>query len=629
MLKRLIFLFVIFILIPISVAHAHSPIEKRNPNVNAVLESVPLKVDLYFKDPVQIHRSSVIVRDEKKTEVQIGKPQIDPNDNRHIYIDLQKDLSSGTYYVDIDVVAMDGHSLNEKYSFEIKMALSTPDEMFERLELVRTFPSDGTIVDVSPNKIELWFNEPIEMRFFGLLNDKQQIVPTNKPVVDPADPKHFILELESELPAGTYSIQSYPSIGENTGIHIVYFAVKEFTSITSDGQLSLQNEWGQSGILQVIHWLSYFGLLSLFGGTLFQLIIAKNNGNLLRWRIISNALFGFCIASLLLEMFIYKMQHPNVILNDFLRFNTVWISLLQISLVAVSLAIKKFRLILLLLSLLGFAFTGHSADPSYGGFLAIGLDSIHLLTTSIWIGGLVALFAMLPKESPLTWLKETGKTFSRWALLSFVGTGVTGIFMSLSYVPSFSAVSIIESNWGQMMLIKVLLYLIIILFGIWQRRLLVKLTEKLIFVFYKNIKIEVGIAIVILFFTGILVDLSPEEALQGISPRTQTISGVTAKVDAYPLKPGGNDITIQLSDDTDVQSVKVNLQTSLGSLGTNQAFYLGDGLYKVTGNLLHTAGIYNMEVEVIKKSGETIQYPPFTLQVPGPMPNEIVIEKEG
>lgn len=631
MLKRLAVLFVIlFVFIPVSAAYAHSPIEKRTPNVNAVLESSPTKVDLYFKDPVQIHRSSVIVRDEKKTEVQFGKPQIDPFDNRHIYVDLIKDLPSGTYSVDIDVVALDGHSLKEKYSFEIKMSMSSPDEMFDRLELIRTSPLDGTIVESSPKKIELWFNEPIEMRFFGLLNDKQQIVPTEKPIVDPLDSKHFILELENGLPAGTYSIQAYPSIGDNTGIHIVYFAVKEFTSITSDNdKLSLQNDWDQTGVLQVFHWLSYFGLLTLFGGTLFQLKIAKSNGNLLRWRVISNALFGVSMLAILLELFIYKMQHPGVLFNDFLRFNTVWISLLQIGLVVVSFAFKKIRLILLLVALLCWAFTGHSADPSYVGFLAIGLDSVHLLTTSIWIGGLVALFAMLPLESPLTWLKETGKTFSKWALLSFVGTGVTGILMSLSYVPSFSVESLIESKWGQMLLVKVLLFLIIIFFGIWQRKLLTKLTDSLVAVFSKNIKIELSIAIIILLFTGVLVDLSPEEALQEISPRVQTIAGVTAKVDAFPLKPGGNDITIQLSEDKSIADVKVSIQTSLGSNGTNHAFHLGDGLYKITGNLLHTAGIYELEVEVIKKNGEKIQYPPFTLQVPGPMPNEIVVEKEG
>lgn len=87
MLQRLAFLFVVILVsIPVSIAYAHSPIEKRNPNVNAVLESAPAIVDLYFKDPVQIHRSSVIVRDEKNKEVQIGKPQIDPNNNRHILV---------------------------------------------------------------------------------------------------------------------------------------------------------------------------------------------------------------------------------------------------------------------------------------------------------------------------------------------------------------------------------------------------------------------------------------------------------------------------------------------------------------------------------------------------------------
>lgn len=104
MLKKMIFAFILILyLIPTSAIDAHSLIEKRSPEINAIFETAPQKVELTFEEPVEIHRSSIIVRNEKEVEVQIGRPQLDPNDNRHILIDLEKNLPSGKYSVQIDV----------------------------------------------------------------------------------------------------------------------------------------------------------------------------------------------------------------------------------------------------------------------------------------------------------------------------------------------------------------------------------------------------------------------------------------------------------------------------------------------------------------------------------------------
>src|SRR4051812_41389443 len=98
MYKRLVVLFVILITtLSVPVVDAHSPIERRVPNVNEVLTSIPDKVEVIFKDPVQIHRSSVIVRNAQEQEVQAAPPRLDPKDNRHIIVDLQKRLPSGAY----------------------------------------------------------------------------------------------------------------------------------------------------------------------------------------------------------------------------------------------------------------------------------------------------------------------------------------------------------------------------------------------------------------------------------------------------------------------------------------------------------------------------------------------------
>jgi len=93
--------------------------------------------------------------------------------------------------------------------------------------------------------------------------------------------------------------------------------------------------------------------------------------------------------------------------------------------------------------------------------------------------------------------------------------------------------------------------------------------------------------------------------------------------------PGGNDITIHLSDNQDVQKLTARIYNSLGGAEANNTFPIGDGVYKLTGNLFHTAGEYNLEIRVTRTSGEVIVYDPFIIKVPGIMPNNIEFGKEG
>lgn len=629
MLKRLVLLLIIIVgAVPAPAANAHSPIDKRIPNVNEVLDSVPDKVELYFKDPVQIHRSSVVVRNEKQVEMQVGKPQLDPKNNRHISVDLQKALPSGTYSVDIDVVSLDGHPLREKYSFEIKLAISTPEERFQRLQLERTFPEDGTIVKVSPNTIELWYNESVELDL-ALLNDQDRWVETGLPVADQANPNHFVLKLNNELPVGTYTLLAYPRIGDNVKVDTIYFAVEKLTAVTSINKYSRETLWNQICLLQIAHWVAYFGLLALLGGVWFQRMIAKSSGNHARWRLLSSFLYVFSVAAIFLELALNKAEYSEVVISDFLRFNFVWITLLQVGFVILSSIIKRLRLYFLLFSVICFALIGHSIDPSYGGLWASALDAIHLLGASIWIGGLIGLIFMIPKDEPISWLKEAGRSFSTWAFFSFILVGISGVIMTIVYVPSFSFSSLILSFWGQMLIVKILLFVVIVFLAIWQRAVLKKILEKLARVFQRNLRIELFIAAIILFAAAILVDLAPREAVQGITPKIQTMDGLTAKIEIDPIVAGGNMVTIRLNDNKDVSKVKARIYASFGGAEANNTFNIGNGVYKLTGNLFHTAGEYKLEIQVIKKNGKQLIFSPFTIKVPGIMPNDVEFEKEG
>jgi copper transport protein len=135
--------------------------------------------------------------------------------------------------------------------------------------------------------------------------------------------------------------------------------------------------------------------------------------------------------------------------------------------------------------------------------------------------------------------------------------------------------------------------------------------------------------VIILLAAGFVIDLSPKEAVQGIYPKEQIMKGLTARFEASPLKPWSNDITIHLREDKDIKKVRAKFYTNIGGAKEMSAFQLVNGAYKFTGNFFHAAGLMNMEVQVIKKNGRVIIYPPFTFQVPGIMPNELEIENEG
>jgi copper transport protein len=246
------------------------------------------------------------------------------------------------------------------------------------------------------------------------------------------------------------------------------------------------------------------------------------------------------------------------------------------------------------------------------------LDFLHLLAASIWIGGLFVLFFMAPKENTASWLKEITKVFSKWALWSIVVIGFTGVWMTLKFVPSFTFRSMLQSYWGEVLLAKIVLYAAIILLGYWQRKLLLRWVEIVVAGFRKLIRTELVIATVLLLLAGLLVDLSPKEAEQGIFPTKQVQQGIDANLTITPLQAGANDINIGFANAPDIQNVRVKFYSTNGWSTDNAAFHLENGLFKLTGSFFHGAGTINMDVQMIKSNGEMVVFP-FRIQVPGVM----------
>jgi copper transport protein len=612
---------IIFFLIFTSVVNAHSSMEKTLPTSGEILETSPSTIELWFQDEVEVSSNSITLTNKEGVEFPLWTPRIDAKDRRHITVLIEEELPPGYYTVDIRVLALDGDPLRESYQFVVEKPQFEVEEMWRLLKMEKSNPGDGTIVQSSPKQIDLWFTQPAELSAFGLFNDHQEVIPTKEPYTDPKNPEHYVIELEEDLSTGTYTIKWFATIGGKSRLGTIYFAVNEVSSIVSPKGMVKGQPFSSIGLLNVSKWLVYLGLLILFGGAWFYQTIAKQKGNIERWRKVSLFLYGLSISGLLLLLFQRWSQSSQMPFAEFISLPFVWIPMLQIILLSAGywLTKGKFQLLLFALTVFLWAFTGHAAQPRYGGSLGIGIDALHLFGVSVWMGGLLALLIMTPKENPLIWLKETGKSYSKWALVSIMVIILTGIWMTINYVPTFTFESLFNSEWGKMIWIKAVLLLGIIFLGYLQRRFLQRLSEKLLSLFSIRSRTELVIGVLILFAAAILVNLSPTEAEQGVYPEKLVQEGIEASIQIEPFKVGANDVTIHFKNNPKFERVHVKFAMPPQWKVENTAFNLGDGTYRLTGNFLHTGGAMYMEVEAITTKGEKFVFP-FRVQIPGKIP---------
>jgi copper transport protein len=611
----------ILFLISTSAVYAHSSIEKTLPNSGEILETSPSTIEMWFQDEVEVSSNSITLTNREGVRFPLWAPQIDENDRRHLTLLLEEELPPGYYKVDIRVLALDGDPLRENYQFVVEKPQMEEEEMWRLLKLEKSSPEDGTIIRTSPSQIDLWFTQPATLSAFGLFDDHQGGVRTNEPYVDPVNPNHYIIELDKELSSGTYTINWYAAIGGKEKNGIIYFAVDEFSSIIPPKGTEKGQSISKIGILDVAKWLVFVGLLPLFGGTWFYHIIVKQKGNDRRWRKVSFFLYGLSISGLLLLLFQRGSESSEMPFIEFVSLPFVWIPMLQILVLSVAywLMNSKLGVLFMGLTVLMWAFTGHAAQPRYGGSFGIGLDALHLFSVAIWIGGLLALLIMIPKKNPLDWLRKAGKSYSKWALASIIMIILTGVLMTIKFVPTFTLESLYNSEWGKMLWIKAVLLLGIIFLGYLQRRFLKRLSEKLINLFLIRSRFELAIGVLILFVAAILANLSPTEAEQGIYPNKLVQDGIEASVKIEPFKVGVNDVTIQFENNPKFERVHVKFAMPPQWKVENTAFDLGNGTYRLTGNFLHTGGAMYLEVVATTIDGKEFIFP-FRVQIPGNIP---------
>lgn len=618
-------LMIFLMVLPESSVEAHSSLQKTYPQTGESLDKPPSKIELWFEDPVVVHSESIKVTTDNGTEFQRGEPFVDTKDRRHIIVFLEDHLPPGTYTVYFNVIALDGYVIRDQYKFIIQEPTGSDDQTPE-LGLVKSIPGDGEVANPSPGQIDLWFTQPAEVTALGVFS-KEGTHRTKAPYTDPEDPRHVIIGLDEVLSSGTYQVSWFAvdkSVREFTPEvqGIFYFSVNEVSSLTS-GQQTAGFQWFSNpiGLEHIAYWLAFIGLLTLLGGIWFSQTIAKEMGNYIRWKKVSSVLYGVSVVGFILLIMQRRLELSDLSFAEFISLQFAWIPLIQMLLLTLGywFTAGKLRLSLISMAVLLWPFaSGHTTYPRYGGYMAVGMDMLHLLAVSVWMGGLLALILMLPKENNSLWFKQAGTAYSKWAFWSMIVIILTGIGMTLQFVPSFTWSSLMISDWGKALVLKTILAVVILMIAFWQRRSLQQIPVKVIDLFIRRGRMELIYAVIILFAAAILIESQPSAADQGVYPKKMVKEEIEVSVDISPFQMGSNDIIIRFKNQPELETVKAKFFMPPDWKKENTAFSLGDGAYKITGNFLHASGTMYMEVEAWKNNGEKVVFP-FRLVVPGEM----------
>lgn len=603
---------------------AHSSLKKTIPEGNAVLEQGPSTIEVWFQDPVVIHKDSIKIMNAKGNQISTAKSELDPNNAGHIITKLEKNLKPGKYTVNISVIAKDGYVIEEEFRFSVKEAEKA---VAKELKLLKSSISDGEIHKGSPKQIELWFNQAAKVTAFGIFDDNQP-VGTKQPKIDPNNPRHITIPLAEKLASGSYQITWYASPankekqtipGQKVGVY--YFAVDEFSPMTPVKANESVLDWStfkfSFGLKQLAYWLTFVGMTVLFGISWFYSIALKSKVEQTSSNKMNLLFYSISLIGIILLIIQHKSDLPELPIKDFLLLKFTWIPITQFVLITLGIFLKKIRPYLFGLALVLWPFIiGHASYPRYGGYITMAVTALHVLAVGIWMGGLVAMIAKPKRHDSEEWLKDVGPSFSKWALFSVILIAFSGIWMAVEFLPSSSFKSLIGSEWGRSLLVKTALFLLLVIVGYIQRKTVKRVGSNLAHSFFKRVRIEVIYGVIIFFFAATIVAANPSAAEQGVYKEATKQHDLGLSVSVTPLEMGLNTISLDFKEASTIRNVKVELSMPPDWRIENNAFKVDEGTYKLTGNLLHAAGTINMDVKVYIKNGDMIEIP-YRIVVPG------------
>ena len=115
----LLLIYLIFFIV-ISKIFSHAILEYSEPGRRAVLYRSPNKIILTFNENIEENFAKIKVIDANDKILVHNKKALNlEGDKKSIYIDIPE-FTKGTYFIQYEVISVDGHKVKGRYKFSIK-----------------------------------------------------------------------------------------------------------------------------------------------------------------------------------------------------------------------------------------------------------------------------------------------------------------------------------------------------------------------------------------------------------------------------------------------------------------------------------------------------------------------------
>ena len=307
------------------------------------------------------------------------------------------------------------------------------------------------MLDTAPQRVTATFDDTIRVAGGNAVvsNATNRSVLAGKPA---AHGPTLVLPVQPNLPHGDYSVRW--SIVSEDGHHeegVIAFAIGA-GSARPQSVLGAAVPLTWSDIL--LRTLYYLGLLAGGGATVFALLTRRLLGARML-RPLSHLLFFALLATFIGGSGILHAAPPGT------RFAYVLQVAITVALVggaAAALAPSVPRLLALagactLVLLTAPTLSGHSLDRDQPKVVSVVADLAHLVSASVWLGGLAALFYVVPRATQNEdERRAAARAFSSAALPAVVVLALTGLARALT---ELSAVSQIwATSYGRALIVK-------------------------------------------------------------------------------------------------------------------------------------------------------------------------------
>lgn len=162
-----------------------------------------------------------------------------------------------------------------------------------------------------------------------------------------------------------------------------------------------------------------------------------------------------------------------------------------------------FTLLILTVIIYSFTLVGHSADEN---IFVKSIFIFHLIAIASWVGSLWPLYKSC-ELLPIGAVKSLMQHFGLLAILIIAALLISGVTLILQYLHSFA--ELYTSNYGQLILLKLLLVSAMLLLGAWHKLYLVpQITQQHhVGTLKRSISVEMFIALFVLITTSIFTTL--------------------------------------------------------------------------------------------------------------------------